>query len=289
MIPPFKAMTAATPLPVGTHTDTLDYQIQSGIFYYEGAAVEKTDAYQKEKCQLDLYHPTKAPGFATVIWFHGGGMIEGVRAFPGLQNKGLALAGTGYRLSPTASFPAYLEDTAAATAWVLRHIADYGGDPKKVFIAGESAGAYLAAMIGMDPRWLNAHGLSHRQLAGIIPVSAQVTTHYHIKKLLGDTGPELRPLIDEYAPLYYASKDLPPICLITGDRRIEYKNRVEENELFATCLRNLEHPRTEFHEMNGYDHCSIGTGCLPPMHSFIQKILTDPKWKTGAKTFSGLQ
>ncbi len=104
----------------------------------------------------------------------------------------------------------------------MKNIESRGGDPKKVFIAGHSAGGYLAAMIGMDPRWLAAHGLSNRQLAGIIPVSGQVTTHFLVKKVRGDKQPELRPIIDEYAPLYYASKDLPPICLILGDRRIEY-------------------------------------------------------------------
>ncbi len=75
------------------------------------------------------------------------------------------------------------------------------------FISGHSADGWLAAMVGMDNRWLKAEGVSNRDLAGIIPVSTQVTTRSLVKKLLGDTEPEFRPLIDEWAPLYHASKD----------------------------------------------------------------------------------
>ena len=136
-----------------------------------------------------------------------------------------------------------------------------------------TAGGYLAAMVGMEPRWLAAHGFSHRQLAGLIPVSAQVTTHFKVKQLRGDTGPEYRVVVDEYAPLHHASRDLPPICLIVGDRRIEYKNRVEENDLFAVSLRNLGHTAVEFHEMGGLDHGGVRRGSWLIIPGFIKRTL----------------
>lgn len=249
------------------------YTTETDLFYHEGAVAEKAGDYQKAQCRLDLYYPTNRPGYPTVIWLHGGGLTGGQRGFPQLKDKELGLVSVGYRLSPQADFPAFLEDAAAATAWTLRHIAERGGDPTKVFLAGHSAGGYLAAMVGMDPHWLAAHGLSHRQLAGLILVSAQVTTHFEVKKLLGDTGPELRPIIDRYAPLYYASKDLPPVCLILGDRKIEYKNRVEENDLLATSLRNLGHTAVEFHEMGGLDHGMSRYGAWILIPGFIKKSL----------------
>lgn len=249
------------------------YATESDLFYYEGTAAEKAGDYQRTQCRLDLYYPTNRPGYPTVIWLHGGGLTGGQRGFPQLKDKELGLVSVGYRLSPKADFPAFLEDAAAATAWTLRHIAERGGDPAKVFLAGHSAGGYLAAMVGMDPRWLAEHGLSRRQLAGLILVSAQVTTHFEVKKLLGDTGPELRPIIDRYAPLYYASKDLPPVCLVLGDRKIEYKNRVEENELFAASLRNLGHPSVEFHEMGGLDHGMSRYGAWILIPGFIKTTL----------------
>ena len=177
-----------------------------------------------------------------------------------------------YRLSPKAELPSFLDDAAASTAWVLRNIEKFGGDPKKVFIAGHSAGGYLAAMIGLDSKWLSKQGISNQQLAGIIPVSGQMTTHFLLKKLRGDEGNSLRPLIDDYAPLYYASKDLPPICLIVGDRRVEFKSRVEENDLLAVTLRNVGHPHVEFYEMGGLDHGNVTDGAVVIIPQFIKKV-----------------
>jgi len=166
-----------------------------------------------------------------------------------------------------------IEDAAAAVAWTVKHIAEYGGDPKKVFVGGHSAGGYLTLMVGMDPRWLQPYGLSPASLAGLLPVSAQVTTHFHVKELLKIPGPSLLPVIDDFAPLHYASKDLPPICLITGDRRIEFKSRVEENELLSITLKNLGHPDVEFHELKDLDHATVTRGAAPIMPIFIKRIV----------------
>ncbi len=237
----------------------------------------KPDLSKHERCQLDLRHPKGGQGFATVIWFHGGGLTGGKRAFPKIEDPSITLVAAGYRLSPEAILPDILDDAASVAAWTFRHIAEYGGDPGKVFIAGHSAGGYLAAMVGMDERWMKAKGLSHRQFAGILPVSAQVTTHFHVKKLRGDTGEALRPLIDEFAPLYHVSKELPPICLITGDRKIEYKSRVEENDLMAVTLGHLGHPLTEFHEVHGKDHGSIGPASAPFIEAFVKRVMEAKK------------
>jgi acetyl esterase/lipase len=265
----------ALPSAASDGADPVVYKTETDISYLEGNAAEKADDYQRSQCRMDLYFPTNRPGFATVIWLHGGGLTGGKRSWPLLQDKGIAIVSPSYRLSPKAGYDDILDDAATVTAWTLQHIAERGGDPTKVFLAGHSAGGYLAAMVGMDPRWLAAKGLSHLQLAGIIPVSAQVTTHFEVKKLRGDTKPEFRPIIDEYAPLYWASKDLPPILLVTGDRHIEYKNRVEENNLLAVSLRNLGHPAVEFYEMGGLDHGGSRLGAWVLMPNFINKIIKE--------------
>lgn len=250
------------------------FVIEKDLSYLEGDDLAKADAYRRSQCRMDLSLPTGKPGFPTLIWLHGGGLTGGKRSFPGnLKKDDLGIVAVSYRLSPKAEHPAWLEDTAAATAWVFRHIAERGGDPKKIFLSGHSAGGYLAAMVGMDPRWLNAYGISHRDLAGLIPVSAQVTTHFLVKKLRGDTGAQFRPIIDEMAPLYYVSKDLPPICLVLGDRAIEFKSRVEENDLMAVSLRNLGHPMVEFHEMGGLDHGTVFPGAQIIMPGFIKRVI----------------
>lgn len=247
----------------------------SGIAYY---TPDRKVEDPEKRCFVDLRIPENAKGFPTLVWFHGGGLTGGQRDLPKFEGDGVAFVSAGYRLSPQAKCPEFIEDAAAAVAWTLNHIAEYGGDPKKVFVGGHSAGGYLTLMVGMDPKWLAAHQLSNKQLAGLIPVSAQVTTHFHVKELRGNKEPSLKPVIDDFAPLQFVSKDLPPICLITGDRRIEWPSRVEENVLLFATLRNLKHPDVEFHELKDLDHGSVPQGAAKVMPGFISRLMkpTEP-------------
>jgi hypothetical protein len=65
---------------------------------------------------------------------------------------------------------------------------------------------------------------------------------------------------------------LQPILLITGDRKIEYKSRVEENDLFAISLKNLGHPDIEFHELPGLDHGTVAKGAGPFIMPFVERV-----------------
>ena len=229
------------------------------------------DAYRMERCKVDVSSPVGATNLPVLIFFHGGGLTSGTRHFPKVNRDEMVVVTAGYRLSPQATYPAFIEDAAAAVAWTLQHAQQYGGDPKKVFVSGHSAGGYLTAMIGMDPRWLKPYGLSPNDLAGIIPISAQVTTHFNVKKMLKYEGKQYRPLITPEAPLYYCSSNLPPICIITGDRKIEFLCRVEENELMAASLRALKHPYIEFHELPGRDHVAVASGVEDIISNFMSR------------------
>jgi len=240
--------------------------------YHTAEELKAGDEYMRSQCRLDLKHPDKKKGWPVVVWFHGGGLENGHRYYPALPDD-IGVVAVGYRLHPKVDVPVFIEDAAAAVAWTVKHIADYGGDPSKVFVSGHSAGGYLTAMLGMDGKWLAKHGLNHRELAGLIPVSAQVTTHFNVKRWLGDTGAQFRPLINEYAPLYYVDKGLPPVCLITGGRDIEWKCRVEENELLAVSLKHSGNKFVEFHEMGGLDHGAVGKGATLIIPGFIQRVL----------------
>ena len=250
----------------------LEYGTDYNVGYYDAASARR-DEYRNEHCKLDIYYPKSASGFATIVWFHGGGLTEGARYFPALKEQGVALVAVSYRLAPKAQTPSFLQDAAAAVAWVLKNVERYGGDPSKVFVAGHSAGAYLASMIAMDPKWLEEHRLSHRKLAGLMAVSGQMTTHFTIRKLRGDQSPRLRPVIDEYAPLHHVAKELPPICLIVGGRAMELEARVEENLLMAATLRALGHPKVELYEMEGLNHGTVDKGGTFVMLDFLQRVL----------------
>jgi acetyl esterase/lipase len=126
--------------------------------------------------KLDVYVPAglkqdaKAP---VVVFFYGGSWRFGAKAdyrFVGdaLAAKGIVAVIADYRLFPEVSYPDFLTDTAQAVAWTHREIARFGGDPDRMFVAGHSAGAYDAAMVAFDPRWLAPYGMKPAQLRGFV-------------------------------------------------------------------------------------------------------------------------
>ena len=167
---------------------------------YQSSELMLADAYVTERCLLDIYYPPSVPGFATVVWFHGGGLSGGNKYIPEeLMEKGVAVVAVNYRLYPLIKAPVYIEDAAAAVAWILKHIGEYGGDPELVFVSGHSAGGYLASMVGLDKRWLGAHEIDANQIAGLIPFSGHTITHFTVREERGIEGTQ--PIIDDLAPL----------------------------------------------------------------------------------------
>ena len=219
-------------------------------------------------CRLDVHVPAGPAGFATLVWFHGGGLTGGQRYLPEvLQGHGFALVPASYRLSPAVTAPAYIEDAAAAVAWVFRHIKEYGGAADRIFVGGASAGAYLALMVGLDRRWLAPHGVPADRIAGLVAVSGQVTTHFTVKQERG--LPPEQPLVDELAPIYHVRRDAPPILLVTGDRERELFGRFEETAWFKRMLDLAGHPACELHELPGRDHAAVEAAAAGHVLRFI--------------------
>jgi acetyl esterase/lipase len=230
--------------------------IAADVAYKDGP--ELSD-YEKTRCKLDLYAPTGAKDLPCVVWFHGGGITggdkHGARAGGhALAADGVILAAVNYRLSPLAKYPAYVEDCAAAVAWVKRHAGDHGVDPRRIYVAGHSAGGYLAAMVGADERWLKPHGLTLADLAGVVPLSGQMATHYTIREERG--LPKTAIIIDDAAPLNHAGKDTPPWLVLYAEKDMSLRG--DENRYFAAALKAAGHKQVEINEMKGYDHGGIG-------------------------------
>lgn len=130
--------------------------------------------------KLDVYRPrgpvessTQTAGFPVVVFFYGGTWNSGERQdykFIGeaLASEGIVTMVTDYRLYPQVRYPDFLQDCARAVAWARREAARYGGDPQKLFVMGHSSGAYNAAMLALDARWLAAERMSPAMLAGWI-------------------------------------------------------------------------------------------------------------------------
>jgi acetyl esterase/lipase len=227
--------------------------------------------YQQERCRLDVFAPEQTTDCPVLVWFHGGGLAWGGKDdIPaGVKGPDLIVVSVNYRLFPQISCPAYLEDAAAAVAWTFQHIEEFGGSAKKIFVAGHSAGGYLASMVGLDKRWLAAFGVDANRIAGLIPMSGQCITHLTIRK---ERGIDIKqPVVDEFAPLFHVRGDAPPILLLSGDREMEMVGRYEENAYLMRMLKINGHPNVTLCEFQGYGHGMTLPG-TPLMLNFIKAI-----------------
>jgi acetyl esterase/lipase len=228
------------------------YSEEKNIPYYDEPARQQ-NAYLAERCVLDIYYPLQTKHFTTVVWFHGGGLTGGNKAIPeALKGKGFAVVAVGYRLYPKAHCPEYIEDAAAAIAWVFGNIARYGGDPARIFTAGHSAGAYLTLMTGLDKQWLKRHHIDADSIAGLIPLSGNAITHMTIREERGIRNTQ--PVVDEFAPVFHVRPDAPPLLLMTGNRELEMLGRYEENAYLQRMMKIVGHKNTVLHEFDGYGH-----------------------------------
>ncbi len=245
------------------------YETVKAIHYYD-EAINKKDSYTDSTCVLDLYYPKGAKNFPTIIWFHGGGLTEGHRELPEqLKNKGYAIVGVEYRLSPKVNAPAYIEDAAAATAWVFHHIQEYGGSDKLIFLSGHSAGGYLDLMITLNKNYLVKYDIDANNVAAVIPFSPQAITHFTVRHERGMSP--LQPVIDSLAPLYFVRKDEPPLLLITGDRNLELYGRYEENAYLYRMMLLNGSTTTTLYELQGYDHGGMPAGAFPLLIKEVDK------------------
>ncbi|TRX66327.1 alpha/beta hydrolase [Carboxylicivirga sp. M1479] len=240
------------------------YTIDESVSYYS-TDDQQADDYLAERCVLDVYYPSQTSGFATIVWFHGGGLKAGNKEIPqALKDKGVAIVAVNYRLYPKVKAPQYIEDAAAAVAWVFNNIEEYGGDSSLIFVSGHSAGGYLASMLGLDKKWLAQHQVDANNIAGLIPFSGHAITHFTVREERGIEG--YRAIVDELAPVYHVRADAPPLLLITGDRELELLGRYEENAYLMRMMKVVGHQQTRLLELDGYDH-----GMMEPAFPLLLK------------------
>jgi len=243
----------------------ITYKTVNNIQYRSG---ENLDEYMKERCKLDIYVPENVDSFTTVVWFHGGGLTAGEKSIPErLKNKKLAVVAVNYRLSPKVQSPSYIDDAAAAVAWVFKNISKYGGDPNKIVVSGHSAGGYLACMIGLDKHYLAAYGIDANAIQKLVPFSGQMITHFEIRKERGIK--DTTPVVDEFAPQFHVRADAPSLYLITGDRELEMLGRYEENAYMCRMMKLSGHKQTTLYELDGFDH----GGMAEPAFDLLLRII----------------
>lgn len=164
------AIGACSPLAVVNALTPADTYIATANLAYGSGAREKLDVYQPRP-SADT--PVPPDGYPVVVFFYGGTWTSGARGdyrFIGeaLASRGIVTVVADYRLYPEVRYPDFLADCARALAWALREAPRYGGNTKRLYVMGHSSGAYNAAMLALDPRWLAAEGLAPSVFAGWI-------------------------------------------------------------------------------------------------------------------------
>jgi acetyl esterase/lipase len=172
--------------------------------------------------RLDVYVPrasAAAPRPVIVFW-HGGRWKFGDKA--DYRFVGAALAGSGcvaivanYRHYPQVKMPGFMDDAAQATLWSAAHAADYGGDQRRVFLMGHSAGAHMAALLTLDPRYFSAAGQARPHLAGVIGLSG---AYDFLPLLEADVQDMFGPPHDypQSQPINFVRRGAPPMLLVHG-------------------------------------------------------------------------
>ncbi len=204
-------------------------------------------SYERERCRLDVYLPKDKKNFPILVWFHGGGLKSGDKSSlqsgdsvrsesiaASFAESGVAVVVPNYRLSPKATYPAYIQDAASAVLWAKQQLPKYGASPKALFVGGHSAGGYLTLMLAMDPHYLRANGVEPTDIAGIIPVSGQTMTHYTVREERGLGKHTIT--VDEAAPVHFTRADTPPTLVMYADK--DMAARAEENMYFVELMKD---------------------------------------------------
>jgi acetyl esterase/lipase len=178
---------------------------------------------------LDVWRPAGAPGAGNpvLIFWYGGGWVAGDRRAYAFVARAYAKAGfvvvmPDYRKVPQIRFPAMLQDGAEAVKWARDHIADYGGDPARIGVAGHSAGAYTVAMLALDQRWLRAEGVDPHIIRAAVGLSGPYNFYpFTAKRAIDALGNAADPMMTQ--PIHFARADAPPILLVTSTLDTEVK------------------------------------------------------------------
>jgi acetyl esterase/lipase len=228
-----------------------------------------TAEYADRKDRLDVYAPAGATDAPVVVSIHGGALREGDKSKEAFVGHRFAQAGfvtivINYRLSPRVAHPAHVEDAARAVAWARTHAAQHGGNPRKLFVIGHSAGAYLAALLATDARYLAPYQMKPADLAGVVPVSA---FFYVDRPGVAPDRPKDVWGTDPAAwkaasPAAYLGTGVPPMLLLYADGDDPWRRQQQAD--FVADLKKAGGPGLEARMIAGRNHGTVWTRMKNP-------------------------
>ena len=212
---------------------------------------------------MDLFLPEQEEFFC-IVYFHGGGLIEGDKGdthdfAKHLTKLGFAVATANYSLITEKKFPECVKDAAKAVAYIKNNINKYG-KCKGILVSGQSAGAYLTLMLCLNKEYLKEVGIDNKEIAGWISDAGQPTTHFNILKIERDLDPLLQRL-DEAAPLYFVNKETSFSHLLLLTYEHDLPNRLEQNQLLMSTIKTFNKSADVTLKILKGEHCH-GSGQL---------------------------
>lgn len=173
-----------------------------------------------DRQKLDVYVPEGAKDRPIIVFWYGGSFDSGSKSnyrFVGatLAKSRYVAVLPDYRLYPEVKFPGFVDDGAAALAWVVAHAREIGGDPARIYLAGHSAGAHIAAMLAYDAPRLERVGLPRNTVRGFIGLSGPYA--------LNPNSPLLHAIfaapyqLRDWQPAELVTAGAPPALLIHGE------------------------------------------------------------------------
>lgn len=188
-----------------------------------GYGIQRDLAYgEHPRHRLDLYRPHGLAAPAPILlFFYGGSWQSGTKSIyrflgQAFAGEGIIVAVADYRLYPEVRYPAFIEDGARAFRFVRERARDWNGDPSRIFVSGHSAGAYIAAMLGVNPLYLTAVEAQPSNIAGIIGLAGPYDFLPLQDPALVDIFGGGRNMTTQ--PIKYAANPAPPMLLAHGTR-----------------------------------------------------------------------
>ena len=217
--------------------------------------------------QLDVWTPKSAHDkpLPVLIFYYGGGWVKGSRQSYGFAGRAYAAKGfvvviPDYRLVPGVRFPTFVQDSALAVKWTRDNIARFGGDPRRITIAGHSAGAYNAAMLAVNGRYLSDIGVDPKIIRASAILAGPLDFYpWDDRRAVDAFANWPRPA--ETQPITYASKDDPPMFLAFGSADTTVKPRNSRN--MAAALQKAGAPYV-LRDYPGKTHNDLVMGLSKP-------------------------
>lgn len=214
---------------------------------------------------LDVYAPdhrsVRAP---VIVFFYGGGWSNGAKedySFAGdaFAAQGFVTVVPDYRIYPEVRFPGFVEDAAGALHWVSGNIARYGGDPTRIVLVGHSAGAHIAMLAALDPRYARAADFDRAAIRGVVGLAGPYGFQNFDMPLLQNVFGA----VDDPAttmPMNYARRQAPPILLLHGD--VDTRVPLVSSRLMHSAALAAGQP-SELKVYPGVDHAAILQALAP--------------------------